>query len=156
MGMIRENSSWKILSLGMLFFDLPSLEVEWDQAVIGVNEQHALAAIKSIAAAVESYRKAYSRIPESISKLGPAPKPSPDAAGLLDADLAAGQSNGYAYRMVIVGANEIGAPAQYQLSATPLTYGRTGKLSFFRDASGAIHSADHRGAIGNSLDPSVP
>jgi len=63
--------------------------------------------------------------------LGPAPKPSPDAAGFLDADLAAGQNNGYAYRMVIVGANEIGAPAQYQLSATPLTYGRTGKLSFF-------------------------
>jgi len=156
MGMIRENSSWRILSLGMLFFDLPSLEVEWDQAAIGVNEQHALAAIKSIAAAIESYRKTYSRIPESISKLGPAPKPSPDAAGFLDADLAAGQSNGYAYRMVIVGANEIGAPAQYQLSATPLTYGRTGKLSFFRDASGAIHSADHKGAIGNSLDPVAP
>ena len=28
MGMIRENSSWKIFSLGMLFLDLPSLEIE--------------------------------------------------------------------------------------------------------------------------------
>jgi len=33
--------------------------------------------------------------------------------------------------MVIAGANEIGAPAQYELSATPATYGRTGKLLFF-------------------------
>src|SRR5882724_5476401 len=37
MGMVRENSSWKVLSLGMLFLDLPSLEVEWDQAAIGNN-----------------------------------------------------------------------------------------------------------------------
>jgi hypothetical protein len=49
---------------------------------------------------------------------------------LLDADLVAGKSNGYLFRMVIAGANEIGAPAQYELSATPATYGRTGKLSF--------------------------
>jgi len=155
MGMIRENSSWKVLSLGMLFLDLPSLEVEWDQAAIGTNEQDALAGIKSIAAAIEKYRKSYSRLPESISKLGPAPKPSPDAASVLEADLASGQHNGYTFRMVIVGANEIGAPAQYQLSATPLTYGRTGKLSFFRDANGVFHAADHRAAIGTSVDPIV-
>src|SRR5262245_18902521 len=31
MGLVRENSSWKIVSVGMLFLDLPSLEIEWDQ-----------------------------------------------------------------------------------------------------------------------------
>ncbi len=155
MGMIREGSSWKVFSLGMLFLDLPSLEIEWDQSAIGGNEQDALAAVKAIAAAIETYRKTYSRLPDTISRLGPAPKPSADAAGLLDADLAAGQSNGYLFRMVIVGANDIGAPAQYEISATPVTYGRTGNKSFFRDASGSLHAADHRGGIGQTLDPVV-
>ena len=155
MGLVRENSTWRILSIGMLFLDLPSLEVEWDQSAIGTNEHGALADLKLIAAAVENYRKTYSRLPESLSKLGPAAKPSPEAAGLLQADLVTGQFNGYIFRMVIVGANNLGAPAQYELSATPVIYGRTGKLSFFRDSNGKFHSADHQGAVGHSLDPAV-
>jgi hypothetical protein len=155
MGLVRENSSWKILSIGMLFLDLPSLEVEWDQSTIGANERDALANLKLIAAAVETYRKTYSRLPDSLSKLGPAPKPSVDAAGLLEADLVTGRSNGYVFRMVIVGANNVGAPAQYELSATPAIYGRTGKLSFFRDSNGKLHAADRQGAVGHSLDPTV-
>jgi hypothetical protein len=155
LGMVHENSSWKILSIGMLFFDLPSLEVEWDQASIGSNERDALVAIKTIATAIETYRRTYSRLPETLGKLGQSPKPSADAAGLLDADLVAGRSNGYLFRMVIVGASDLGAPAQYEISATPAIYGRTGKLSFFRDAKGKIHAADHQGAVGHTLDPVV-
>jgi hypothetical protein len=155
MGMVRENSSWKILSLGMLFLDLPSLEVEWDQASIGSNEQVALADLRSIAAAIEAYRTTYSRLPESLIKLGHAAKPTADAAGFLPTDLVSGQRNGYTFRMVIVGANDIGAPAQYELSATPTSYGRTGKISFFRDAKGKIHAADDQGAVGHTIDPIV-
>jgi hypothetical protein len=155
MGLIRENSSWKILSVGMLFLDLPSLEVEWDQSAIGGNEQQALNDLKTIAAAIETYRTTYSRLPESLTKLGHAAKTSADSAGLLDPELVGGQRNGYRFRMVIVGATEIGAPAQYELSATPALYGRTGRLSFFRDARGKYHAADHQGAVGHSLDPGV-
>jgi hypothetical protein len=54
-----------------------------------------------------------------------------------------------------VGASDLGAPAQYELSATPAMYGRTGRLSFFRDARGKYHAADHQGAIGHSLDPVI-
>jgi len=155
MGMVRENSSWKVLSLGLLFLDLPSLEIEWDQAASDDNERDALADLKTIATAVETYRKTYSRLPESLTKLGHASKASPETAGLLGADLISGKSDGYVFRMVIVGANEVGAPAQYELSATPATYGRTGKLSFFRDATGRFHAADHQGAVGHSLDPVI-
>jgi hypothetical protein len=155
MGLVREHSSWKILSVGMLFLDLPSLEVEWDQSSIGGNEQQALTDLKSIAAAIETYRTTYSRLPESLTKLGHASKTSADSAGLLDPELTGGQRNGYRFRMVIVGANDIGAPAQYELSATPALYGRTGRLSFFRDAKGKFHAADHQGAVGHSLDPVV-
>ena len=144
MGLVRENSSWKILSVGMLFLDLPSLEVEWDQSAIGGNEQGA-----------QSDRRTYSRLPDSLEKLAPGPKVSADSAGLLDPQLAGGQHNGYVFRTVIVGANNLGAPAQFELSATPAIYGRTGRLSFFRDGSGKYHAADHHGAVGNSIDPVV-
>lgn len=155
MGLVREKSSWKIVSVGMLFLDLPSLEVEWDQSAIGGNEQQALTDLKVIAAAIETYRTTYSRLPESLTKLGREAKVSAESAGLLEPELSGGQRNGYRFRMVIVGANDIGAPAQYELSATPETYGRTGRLSFFRDRKGKYHAADHQGAVGHSLDPVV-
>ena len=34
-------------------------------------------------------------------------------------------------------------------------YGRTGKLSFFRDSNGGFHAADHNGAVGSASDPKV-
>jgi hypothetical protein len=156
-GMVRENGEWKVLSIGLLLLDLPSLEVEWDQAEISTSEQQALESLNKIATAVETYRKSYSRLPESLDKLGASRKgaPTPDGAGLLDVDLAAGKKNGYSFRYVIVGANAVGAPAQYELSATPSIYGRTGKISYFRDSSSATHVGDHQGAIGNANDPKV-
>ncbi len=45
MGMVREAGQWKILSLGLLFLDLPSLEIEWDRAEIKANEQSAIASL---------------------------------------------------------------------------------------------------------------
>jgi len=156
-GMVRENGEWKVLSIGLLLLDLPSLEVEWDQAEISTSEQQALEALNKIVAAIETYRKSYARLPESLDKLGASKKgaPTPDGAGLLDVDLAAGKKNGYSFRYVIVGANDVGAPAQYELSATPAIYGRTGKISYFRDSSSTTHAGDHQGAIGNANDPKV-
>ncbi len=155
MGMVREAGQWKILSLGLLFLDLPSLESEWDRAEMKTNEQSAVAAIKSVAEAIESYRKAYTRLPDSLKALGPAVQggPKPETAGLLDAELAAGHKDGYSYRYVIVGANTSGAPAKYELAAIPAEYGRTGLRSFFYDSTGVLHAGDHSGAVGSSLDP---
>ena len=156
-GMVREQGEWKVLSLGLLLLDLPSLEAEWDREEISTSEQEALEALGVLSKAVESYRRAYFRLPESLTKLA-APKkgaPTAEAAGFLDVELAAGKKNGYSFRYVIVGGNDLGAPAQYELSATPSIYGRTGNTSFFRDASGAIHAGDHQGAIGNANDPKI-
>jgi hypothetical protein len=156
-GMVREDGEWKVLSIGLLLLDLPSLEVEWDQAEISSSEKQALESISSLAAAIENYRRTYSRLPESLTKMG-SPKKGPvgaESAGLLDVDMAVGKKNGYTYRYVIVGGNDVGAPAQYEISATPSIYGRTGKTSFFRDVSGAIHAGDHLGGIGDTKDPKV-
>jgi hypothetical protein len=158
MGMVRENGEWKILSLGVVLLDLPSLELEWDSVEADKNEQAAIESLKDIAEAVEAYRRKFARLPDSLASLGPplhAPL-SADAAALVSADLAAGIKNGYSFRYVIVGASGLGAPAKFELAATPLTYGRTGHRSFFRDATGTLRGADRQGAVGASSDPKLP
>lgn len=156
-GMVRESGQWKVLSLGLLLLDLPSLEAEWDAAETGPNEQSALHTLKSLAAAVENYRKTFTRLPETLSALGPPLKgePNAQAANLVDSDLANGRKEGYTFRYVITTQTTLGAQARFELAATPVTYGRGGHRSFFRDADGKFHAADHQGAVGSSADPSV-
>jgi hypothetical protein len=158
MGLVRENGEWKILSLGLVLLDLPSLELEWDSAEADKNEQAAIESLKGIAEAVETYRRKYARLPDSLSSLGP-PLHGPEnaeAAGLLAGDLATGMKNGYSFRYVIVGASGLGAPAKFELAATPLNYGRTGHRSFFRDAAGTLRAANRQGAVGAASDPRLP
>jgi hypothetical protein len=137
--------------------DLPTLGEEWDRAEIKTNEQAAIADLKKLIDAVETYRKTYTRLPESIAMLGPAPQgpAKNDKAGLVDAELAAGRKDGYMFRYVIVGANTSGAPAKYEIAAMPAEYGRSGLRSFFYDLNGGTHAADHHGAIGSSVDPKL-
>ncbi len=155
LGLVRENGEWKLLSLGLLLLDLPALEVEWDVAEMASNEKEALEAIKEIAHAIETYRVKFSRLPNLLANLGPAlhGSASADAAGLLDSDLATGMKNGYSFRFVLASASTLGAPAKYELAATPLQYGRTGSKSYFRDSNGGIRAADHKGAVGSESDP---
>lgn len=157
MGLVRESGQWKLLSLGLLLLDLPSLEQEWDRAEIKANEQSALASLQKLADAVESYRKTYTRLPDTVAVLSASSDGAskPDHAGLLDSDLVAGRKDGYIFRYVIVGANTSGALAKYEIAAIPGEYGRSGLRSFFRDSTGIIHAADHQGAVGSSLDPRV-
>jgi hypothetical protein len=157
MALVREDGEWKLLSLGVLFLDLPALEVEWDAEEMEGTEHGAIEALKKIADAMEAYRRKFARLPESLAHLGPPVHGAAngEAAGLLDSELATGLKNGYAFRYVIVGAGTLGAPAKYELSATPLQYGRSGQRSFFRDVNGVLHGADRKGAIGNETDPKV-
>ncbi len=156
-GMVREDGQWKLLSLGLLLLDLPSLEEEWDRAEIQANEKLAIAYMKEIANAVETYRKTYTRLPDTLSMLGPPSQSAAksDKAGLLTEALAAGRKDGYVFRYVIVGANNSGAPAKYELAAIPAAYGRSGTLSFFRDSVGTFHAADRQGAVGSDIDPKL-
>ena len=174
MGMVREDGQWHLLSLGLLLLDLPALELEWDSAESDANENSALDNLKKLAEAVEAYRRTYSSLPESLTSLGPAPAlvaprtaltaksapaipaPTHEATGLVDGDLASGSKDGYIFRIVIAGASALGAPAKYELAATPSAYGRTGKKSFFRDSDGTFHAGDHQGAVGSRSDPTVP
>jgi len=158
MGLVREKNDWKLLSVGLVLLDLPALAFEWDAAEMESTERAAIDGLKKIAEAIESYRRTYSRLPESLAKLGPPPRGAaagPDAAGLLEPDLASGIRTGYKFRYVISGGNSLGAPAKYEVAATPETYGRTGRRSFFRDTNGGLHGADRQGAVGGGVDPHI-
>lgn len=157
MGMVRENGQWKILSLGLLFLDLPSLESEWDRAEMKSNEQAAIATLRNLVEAIETYRKTYTHLPDSLLALGPAPDGTrkPDKAGLVEEELAKGRKGGYSYRYVIVGANTSGAPAKYEVAAIPSEYGRTGLRSFFYGSDGELRAGDHKGSVGSVLDPKL-
>jgi len=168
MGLVREAGQWRLLSIGVLLLDLPSLEVEWDAEEAEANEITALGNMRRLADAVETYRRTYFRLPESLASLGPpgrvaAAKNSQaktlaatrEHAGLVDEELAGGNKDGYEFRIIIAGADTLGAPAKYQLSAIPSSYGRTGKRSFFRDTDGGWHGADHGGAVGSASDPAI-
>ena len=113
--------------------------------------------MKDLAAAIEKYRVTYTRLPQSLVELGPSTKGAPksDQAALIATDLGAGRKDGYSFRFVIVGANNLGAPAKYELAAIPVEYGRTGMRSFFIDSSGVLHGGDHQGAVGTVLDPKI-
>ncbi len=156
-GLVKEAGQWKLLSLGLLLLDLPSLEEEWDRAESQANEKLAIATMQELVDAIEKYRQTYTRLPDTLQALGPTKggAAKADAAGLVSEELASGKKDGYTFRYVIVGASASGAPAQYQLAATPSEYGRTGTRSFFRDANGVMHAADRQGAVGSAVDPKL-
>src|ERR1700736_135866 len=103
MGLVREDGEWRLLSIGILLLDLPSLEVEWDAEEAEANEITALGNLKRLAEAVETYRRTYFRLPESLGNLGPSPAVASvknnqgktlaatrQRAGLVDEELASG------------------------------------------------------------------
>jgi hypothetical protein len=157
MGLVREHGEWKLISVGLVLLDLPSLAVEWDTAQIDSTEKTAIESLKTIADAVEKYRRTYTRLPDSLANLAPPAKggPSAESAALLDPDLAAGARSGYNFRYVLASNSTLGMPAKYVLAATPQVYGRTGKRSFLTEGDGVIHGADRQGGVGTASDPKV-
>jgi hypothetical protein len=156
-GMVLSNSGWKFISLGLLMLDLPQLSVEWAAQDMGEREDAGMAALRKVAAAINTYSSAFEKLPESLAQLGPAPKEgiSEETAGLLDADLAAGHALGYALRYRVLPAGEDGKESRYELSATPTQYGTSGRRSFFLDSTGKMRGADKQGAGATAADPVI-
>jgi hypothetical protein len=160
-GLVREGGNWKLLSLGLILLDIPSMERQWSQADLDARENQAIAALRKLATALESYRQTYGKLPDTLDPLGPAPPGgiSPEAANLVDADLSAGKANGYTIRYRIVpppgnlSDEEASQMAKFELAATPIEYGKDGRRSFFLDSQEVLHAADKQGALATSTDP---
>jgi len=160
-GLVREGGSWKMLSVGLLLLDLPALARQWEDSKLEAGEAEAIAALRKIADAVGSYRRAFGKLPETLAQLGPPAKEgiSPEAAGLLDPELAAGKKGGYLfrYRPLARTAREEAAKddSGFELAAVPAEHGRTGRRSFLLDSGGALRGADKQGALATSTDPRI-
>ncbi len=156
-GLVREGGGWKLLSVGLLLLELPALARQWESAELEASEAAAIAALRKIAESVGTYRRAFGRLPESLDQLGPAPKTgiSLEAAGLVDAELAAGKKGGYLFRYRSLPPSQEGAEPGFELAASPAEYGKMGRRSFFLDSSGALRGADKHGAVATPTDPRV-
>jgi hypothetical protein len=147
-GMVRDGGGWRLLSLGLVLFDVPQLAKQWAAADLAAHEDAAIADLRSLAEAIRRYQRAFGKLPESLAQLGPAPKDqiSPEQAGLVPADMAAGKQGGYTFRYRI-SPDANGNDNDFELAATPEAYGRPGKRSFFMDAAGKVHGDDKRGKV---------
>src|SRR6202050_450453 len=148
-GMVRASSGWKVFSLGLVVLDIPQLTAEWTRQAMEDRENEAITAMRDIARALDTYRKAFEKLPDALSQLGPAPKNgiSPDTAGLLDSQLAQGQAGGYSIRYRILPSDdEERHSSGFELAATPKEYGTSGVRSFFLDYTGTLRGGDKQGA----------
>jgi hypothetical protein len=156
-GLIREGGGWRLLSLGLVMLDIPQLSKQWAASDLDAREDAAIANLRGLADAVETYKNAWGKLPESLAQLGPAPKDeiSPEQASLVNEHLAAGSAAGYRFRYRIVPAGHAGEQS-FELTAMPEDYGKTGKRSFLLDSDGKIHAADRHGQIATLEDTTVP
>jgi hypothetical protein len=156
-GLIATKDGWKLLSLGLIMLDFAQLQPEWEAQDMAAREESAIEAMQKISAAIETYRKAFEKLPESLAQLGPAPKEgiSPEAAGLLKDDLAAGTVEGYTLRYRILPSGSGGVETQFELVAMPKEYGKTGRRSFFINEAGKLRGGDKTGAPATAADPLI-
>jgi hypothetical protein len=155
-GLVRENGGWHLLSLGLVLLDIPQLAKQWIEEDLRAREDAAMDALRTLAEAVQTYNRAFGKLPESLAELGPAPKGeiSPEQASLATAELAAGKKNGYLFRYRIV-PDPSGNDTSFELAASPESYNNVGRRSFFLDSEGKFHAADKHGAVATSDDPLV-
>jgi hypothetical protein len=156
-GLLATKDGWKLLSIGVLMLDFAQLQPEWDAQDMADREEVATTALYKICAAITTYQKAFEKLPDTLAQLGAAPKEgiSPDAAGLLKDDLITGTVEGYAIRYRVVPSGTGGTDTQFELVATPTEYGKTGKRSFFMNATGKLRGADKTGAPATASDPLI-
>jgi hypothetical protein len=155
-GLVRENGQWRILSVGLLLVDIPQLSKQWAREQFASKEDAVVTALQGLKLAIERYRRAFGKLPDKLSELGPAPpgEISPQQASLVGKDLAGGEAGGYHFTyQVVVTADP--SNSTFQLSARPDDYGKTGLRSFFMDGAGRVHAADKQGLPATSDDPEL-
>jgi hypothetical protein len=155
-GLVRESGGWRLLSLGLVLFDIPQLSKQWAAQDLAANEDATVATLRSLAESIQTYQRAFGKLPESLAELGPAPKNqiSPEQASLVSADLAAGKHGGYVFRYRI-SPDANGNDTAFELAATPEAYGKIGRRSFFMDTAGKVHGEDKHGAVSTYEDPLI-
>lgn len=103
------------------------------RARLNANESAAIAALRTVSTACESFRAANNSYPANLAALSGANPP------YIDATLGAGAKQGYSFTYALVNAN------QYTCIAAPVTANVTGSRTFFVDESGVLKLNDVNG-----------
>ena len=103
------------------------------------NERGAITALYAIASAENQYR-----VGKGAGSFGTLEQLQ--AEGLVSENTA--EPTGYKINLSIVG-------AKYELTATPLEHGKSGKTSYFMDETRILRGADHSGGMATSTDPPI-
>jgi hypothetical protein len=80
---------------------------------------------------------------------------------LVDADLAAGNKDGYTIRYTITPAGgslseeEANKAETFSVASSPKEYGKSGRRSFFLDSTGILRGADKQGGLATANDPRI-
>ena len=67
-GMVREAGSWRLLSLGLVLFDVPQLAKQWAAADLAAHEERLWPPLRALAEAIQTYRRAFGKLPESLAQ----------------------------------------------------------------------------------------
>lgn len=112
------------------------------RARIAANEAVAVGTLRDVMAAAVNYNLRYGHgYPQDLLVLGPPSDggaTSANAAGLIDSDLASGQSHGYNFSCQGSSSRGDGVLDMFHCNADPLIPGSTGMRHFFDDQSGVI------------------
>lgn len=153
-GLVRQDGSWRVLSVGLVLIDIPQLAIQWEKQQVAPNEEAVVKTLQGLKEAIDRYHRAFGSLPKALAQLGPAPpgEISPEQADLVSKELASGQAGGYRFAYQVTAAGDPSTQG-FQLTATPDDYGKTGLRSFFMDGDGKIHAADKHGIAATGEDP---
>jgi type IV pilus assembly protein PilA len=103
-------------------------------AVRGARETGAVKAITTIHTAQVQYYSNFNRYAASMQELGPPTSgaPGPQAAELIERDLASGEKGGYKYTLQVT-------PTGYIITAVPSQFGTSGSKTYYSDQGMGIH-----------------
>jgi len=110
---------------------------KYNQTQMYMRETAAVKAIQTIHQVEVQYQSQYGRFATSLAELGPpqSGNPGPAAADLIQRDLAEGEKTGYKSSVT-------GTQGGYIVQAQPMTYGSSGRKSFYSDQSMVIREND--------------
>jgi len=99
-----------------------------NRAKMYAHETAAIKTLQTIHTAQTQFQSQFGRFAVSLTELGPpqSGQPGPQAADLIDNNLATGEKSGYKF---IVTGNQSG----YVISAVPVAYNSTGSRTFYSD-----------------------
>ncbi len=105
-----------------------------NNARMNASETAAIGALRAIHEAEVQYYSTYGKYATTLAELGPPTSggPTPAAADLIQDDLASGTKGGYKF---IVTAT----PTGYTINANPVSFGSSGRRTFYTDQSMAVH-----------------